>query len=597
MAAVYFYRNRHLLVLSLLVLFAAGLSAFLGLPRLEDPRIRNRNPFILTTLPGATAERMEAQVTEKLETELRELSEIKNIESQSSANTSAIQIELQDEIEDTESAFTKIRDHLSDVVDQLPPNCSIPDLDDQRGAVAYTLILGVSWREQQTGEQLNLLNRTAEELADRIRNVHGTDLVRIYGQPQEEISVTLDRNRIAELGLSVNQIASKIGLADTKVAAGTARIPSQDIQLEVHGAFESMDRLRNIPLVNGDQERVVKLGDVALVHKDWRQPESEVALANGKKSIFVAARMLDNQQVASWMKRVDHRLQDFRQIVSEQIEIETVFRQQQYTEQRLGELGLNLLLGSLVVFLVILFMMGWRSAILVGTALPLVTAMVLFSLQWLSIPLHQMSIFGLIVAIGLLIDNAIVVVDDVNHHLNEGKSPIQSIHLTVRHLFVPLLGSTVTTILSFLPIFLLPGNVGEFVGSIATTVILALTFSFLVSLTIIPALAGIFATPQATGSFWKSGVSSKVFSSFAKNFLLFVVSRPVVGLLIATSVPLIGFLRVSDLKNQFFPGADRNQFQVQVWAPPQSSISSTTGLAEKSIRQYGNKTSSNALIG
>ncbi len=193
-----------------------------------------------------------------------------------------------------------------------------------------------------------------------------------------------------------------------------------------------------------------------------------------------------------------------------------------------------------------------------------------------------MSIFGLIVAIGLLIDNAIVVVDDVTTKIREGETRRQAIAHTVQHLFIPLLGSTVTTVLAFLPIFLLPGNVGEFVGSIATTVILTLIFSLFVSLTIIPALTGIFARIKERPTFSSNGVQVQWFTGAFRSLLTFLVKHPVLGILLATSIPIVGFMRVGELRNQFFPGADRNQFYVQVWAPPQSSIHATAPSLTKS---------------
>ncbi len=454
MLTTYFYNNRQLLILSLIVIAVAGASALLELPRQEDPRISNRNPVIVTTLPGATAKRVEAQVTKKIETALRDLSEIKTIESTSSANISSIQIEFGDFVYDTQSAFTKLRDKITDIRDELPSEASFPFVDDKRGAVAFTLIMGVTWNGEDSLPNLNLINRTAEELADRMRNLTGAELVRIYGQPEEEITIELDRDITAELGLTPGEIASRIRNADSKVAAGTIRSDSSDYVIEVEGAFETISRIREIPLLGGAGDKVVRVGDIASVRRTWQDPNEAIAYSNRRRAIFVAARMQEGQQVASWMDSAEDALARFDRLVSDQIQIERVFEQEQYTAQRLGELGMNLLLGAGVVMFVIFFMMGWRSAILVGLALPLVSALVLFSLQVLGIPLHQMSMFGLIVAIGLLIDNAIVVVDDVNYQMRNGLSPADAIDHTVRHLFVPLLGSTITTVLSFLPIFL-----------------------------------------------------------------------------------------------------------------------------------------------
>lgn len=576
----YFYNNRQLLILCLIVTIVSGFSAFIGLPRLEDPRISNRNSQIITKLPGATAERVETLVTKKIETALRDLSEIKTIESTSSANVSIISVELDDLIYDTQRVVTKIRDKITDVQNELPAEASFPEVDDERGAVAFSAIYGITWHGKAPESHLNLMNRTAEELADRLRNVAGTDLVRIYGQPQEEIIVQLDRDRITELGLSPTEVGDRIRDADAKIAAGAVRSSASELVMEVEGAFKTVDRIRGIPLVNGLGGEVVRVGDVASVERSQLDPPEEIAFADSERAIFVAARIEDDQKLTSWVKSVRAAVSLFDATVSEQVQIQPVFEQDPYTRERLSGLGVNLFLGSLVVVIVILFMMGWRSAILVGVALPIVCSLVLFSLLLLGIPLHQMSIFGLIVAIGLLIDNAIVVVDDVTHQLRMGQSPTAAIDRTVRHLFVPLLGSTLTTVLSFLPIFLLPGNVGEFVGTIATTVILALVFSFLVSMTLIPSLTAIFAKVSNRQGWWENGIKASRVVVEINRFLHLVVRRPVVGVLFAMSIPLIGFLRVGELRNQFFPGADRNQFQVQVWTPPTSSVKATAGVSQ-----------------
>jgi multidrug efflux pump len=566
------FDNRHLLALSLIVITVAGLSAFLNLPRLEDPRITNRDPSIITTLPGASAARVEALVTKRIETELRDIAEIKTLESQSRANVSSIQIELEDNVYNEQEVFTRIRDKLADIESELPAIASKPDFDGDRGAVAFTVIVGLTWNGDGDQEVLNLLNRDAQELADRMRNIVGTDLVRIYGEPAEEITVQLSRDKLADLGLSTSDIARRLKNADSKVASGTFRSASSNLVMEVDGAFETTRRISNVPIAGGAGGEIVRLSDIASVRKNWQDPPGEIAITNSKRGIYIAVRMLDDRRIDAWMKDANRVIEEFRSTLSPSVELTSVFEQEQYTVARLGALGMNLLLGCLVVVLVIFVMMGWRSALLVGIALPLVASMVLFAMQLLGIPLHQMSIFGLIVAIGLLIDNAIVVVDDVTAQIRIGESPRLAIAHTVQHLFVPLLGSTLTTIFAFLPIFLLPGSVGEFVGSIATTVILALIFSLLVSLTIIPALTGIFARIPERPSFLSNGLQERWFAGAFRSTLTLLVTHPVLGILLATSIPIVGFIRAGELRNQFFPGADRNQFYVQVWGSPESSI-------------------------
>ncbi|HAH46078.1 MAG TPA: acriflavine resistance protein B, partial [Planctomycetaceae bacterium] len=190
----------------------------------------------------------------------------------------------------------------------------------------------------------------------------------------------------------------------------------------------------------------------------------------------------------------------------------------------------NLVLGGLAVIAVIVFMMGWRNALVVGTALPLSAFMVLAGLRFMEIPIHQMSVTGLIIALGLLIDNAIVVVDEVRAKLNTGMASDDAVISTVRHLAVPLLGSTLTTVFAFAPIALMPGPAGEFVGSIAISVILAICSSFFLAMTVIPAIAALFADAnpdQEHAHWWQVGFSHAGLRDWYQKSLDFLFARPV----------------------------------------------------------------------
>ena len=200
-----FLRNRQLLVLSILVILVGGVSSLVSLPRLEDPRIVNRNPMIITQVPGASAQRVETLVTEPLERSLQEISAIKDIESTSTAGVSIVTVELKAEVNGTENKeiFAEIRDKVGEAATRFPPEAREPLIDDKRDPVGFTLITAVRWT---VGGQpnLNIMNRVAEELANRLRAMDGTELVRLYGAPDEEIRVTVDPRQLADLEMSAH---------------------------------------------------------------------------------------------------------------------------------------------------------------------------------------------------------------------------------------------------------------------------------------------------------------------------------------------------------------------------------------------------------
>ncbi len=580
--SAWFAADNYVVYLTLLIILVAGLSALVSLPRIEDPRITTRNAIITTTMPGASAEQIEAEVTKPLEDGIREIYEVKRIESTSRANVSIITIEMQDNItsDTNEAVFSKLRDKLSEVQKELPQNASKPILDDKRGAVAFTLINAVQWNGK-TAPRLGLMNRVAEELADRLRNADGTEIVRLFGSPSEEITVTVNTAKLSQIGLTINQLSQLLSASDSKVVAGVMRTSNQDLQIEVLGEFDGVQRIQNIPIIVNNN-RVVTLNDIAEVRRDWRLPETEIALVNGQRSIFVATRMLPDRQVQSWSAEARARVAEYQLTLDPRIQLLTTYDESSYTMDRLGNLAVNLLLGAIVVMAVVMVFMGWRSAIVVGSALPLSMGISLFSLSLFGQQLHQMTIFGLIVAIGLLIDNAIVITDEIRKHIRKGVDVFQAVNVSVRHLSTPLFASTFTTILGFMPVFLLPGNVGDFVSPIAISVVLALIASFAVSLLLIPALTIRFARPATKDRhWWQQGIRPVWLINAYREFLLRALQRPLTIMMVVTLFAFSGFIAATMLGNEFFPSADRDQFQIEVWMPADASINGTLSIAQK----------------
>lgn len=597
-------RNKYLLVLSIVVILVAGVSAIVSLPRLEDPRITNRNPLIITPVPGVSAERVENLVTEKIEEELQEISEIKDIESSSKAGVSIVGIELKDGVttDTNEEIFSKIRDKLSDAQVKFPPEALTPIYDDKRGPIAYTLIIGITWLHDDT-PRLGILNRLAEDLSDRLRNVNGTELVRSFGEPEEEILVTVDHDKLSKLGLSTGEVSKKIAQADSKAPAGVLRTNNSELLMEVTGELDSISRIGSVPLKNGSASSIVRLSDVAEIDRMWQDPPTEIALSDGRRTVLVGIRMGDEVRVDRWAEDVKSLINNFSSGLGSGIEIETVFDQSKYTNEKLSQLSGNLIAGALVVMAVIFVIMGWRSSIIVGSALPLTACTVLFLIVITGGALHQMSIFGMIIALGLLIDNAIVMTDEVKSYLGAGYSRIESVRLTVNRLFAPLLASTLTTVLAFMPILLLPGNAGDFVGSIGSSVIMAIISSFIISITIIASLAGLFSRTPAqikARTWWRNGYQNEKLTSAARKWHLRAMRSPVLAILIAFSLPVLGFVLSTRLGNEFFPPVDRNMFEVKVWMPTESSITNTEANAreiEGALKEYPDIEQVHWLIG
>lgn len=605
-----FHSKGYLLAFSIIIILTAGLSALTNLPRLEDPRIDLRNVLVITPFPGASAARVEALVTDVIEDELKQLHEIKRIDSTSRSGMSLMIVELQDWTDNSvnEQIFSKIRDRLSDAYSQFPAGAAEPILEDKRGATSYTMIASLNANQGQLSDPA-ITSRLASELADRLRNVTGTELVDIFGDKNLEITVDLDPQQLASLGMTASDISQIIKTADPKLPAGQLRTKAQQLRLQVASELTSVAQIKQIIVRQDSLGRTLTIGDIAKVSRSYKQPESDIVLVNGKDSVLVAARMQTTVRVDHWTQAANKVIGQFEQEFRGSLNTDVVFEQNEYTSARLADLSGNLLLGCVLVVIVVFCFMGVRSALIVGLALPLSSAITVFSLGFFDEQIHQMSIFGIIIAIGLLIDNAIVVTDEIQTNLQKpNMSRKQALFKSVTHLFNPLFASTLTTILGFMPIFLLNGNVGDFIGSIAISVVMALIASLFISMTVIAGLAARYLPRNKTGKvlqhqdkvWWLDGVQLPALSSQYKDYLTWVVKRPAMSILFVVTLSITGFGLASTLGNVFFPSADRDQFQIYLWTPAGSHIHYTEEVVAKAdaiIRQYPEVKQTSWLVG
>ncbi|MGP9805415.1 efflux RND transporter permease subunit [Paracoccus sp. NSM] len=569
-----FFRQPRLVMLALLVILSAGASALWSIGRQEDPTITNIFATITTVFPGADPARVEALVTAKIETELRTIPEIATIESTSGTGISVISVELEETTPPAsiEQVWSLVRDAMQDARRDFPVGVLEPEFDSD-SAGGYAAIFALTMPD---GFSLPRAAREAEALADRLRRVPGTSLVDLHGLPEEEVLVTLDPDRSAALGLTADAVSAAIRAADAKVQAGRLRGDRADLVLGVTGEITSLDRLRAVVLLQEEAGGITLLGDVAEITRGPRLPLSEAALHGGRPAILISARLGDGLQVDRWMASVRAAIEGQQAVLPWGLSLETVFDQSRYTTERLTEVGLNMAVGVALVVAVLFVTLGARAALIVAMVLPMVSLASVATLNALAVPIHQMSVSGLIVALGLLVDAAIVMTDEIGKLMRVGLSRLQAVSRAVRRLAMPLTASTMTTILSFMPLLLLPGPAGDFVGSIAISVIVMLTWSLVIALTLTPALAGRWLRPGG-GETARQGPVGRLF----RRALTLSMANPLRSVIIALVLPVLGFLTLPGLTPQFFPGVDRDQFHIEVDLPPGTSLDETLRVVRR----------------
>ncbi|MEM9247080.1 MAG: efflux RND transporter permease subunit [Pseudomonadota bacterium] len=566
------FRQPRLVALILLVLISAGASSLLSLGRQEDPTITNLFASVTTSFPGADPARVEALVTAEIEEAMREIAEVDTVSSVSGQGISVVSIDLLETLDDTtiEQVWSEARDAVAEAATRFPPGARTPEFNAE-GISAYSAVIGI--RAEADGITAPLLARHAEALADRLRGIPDTRAVDLFGVPEEEVLVAVESAEAAALGLTVDRISAAITGADGKVQAGRLQGTGTDLSIGISGEVASLDRLRAIPLAEGRDGAVVRLGDIAEISRGARTPSEELALVNGAPAVLVGALAQDGVQIDRWMTFLRDELEAGAEVVPIGISETLLFDQSTYTADRLSEVGTNMAIGVALVVAVLFVTLGVRAALIVALVLPVVSFATLATMNMIGLPIHQMSVTGLIVALGLLVDAAIVMSDEVRKRLAAGMPRERATGDAVRRLAAPLLASTVTTALSFTPMILLPGPAGDFVGSIAIAVVLMLAWSLVIALTVTPALAGWFL-PAATDT-PRPGPLARAFTAT----LHWSTHNPVRSIAVALILPVLGFAAFPTLTAQFFPGVERDQFYIELDMPAGTAIAETARVA------------------
>ncbi|MFK7878064.1 MAG: efflux RND transporter permease subunit [Paracoccaceae bacterium] len=575
MLSGYFFRETRVIIMIVMVMIVGGLSALWTLGRQEDPTITNLFASVTTLLPGAEPGRIEELISTKIEDEVQGISDISYFSSSSFKGASVVVVAVRDTLpnEEIDRVWIELREAVARASQRFPPGTSASQIDSD-GVTAFSTVIALEIHDKDVSPVIAA--RFAKAVEVRLRDIPSTRVVRSFGLPEEELLVSVDPFFAGSNGVSVDQVAQAIQGADGRVLAGRYVSGELNANIAVSGEISQIDNVRAIPLRSGSLDAVVRVGDVATVVRQERSPPASVGRSNGVPAILIGAVVEDGAQVDRWMRYVREDVEELKRKLPRGLELKIAFDQSTYTIERLVEVGLNMLFGMVLVALVLVFTLGWRAAIIVAVILPMVTLATLASFRFIDLPLHQMSIAGLIVSLGLVVDAAIVTTDTVRRRLIGGDKREEAASGASKRLVLPLAASTVTTILTFLPMILLPGNAGDFVSTIAIAVSIMLFWSFILAIILTaPVAAHVLRT--------YSGPTQRVTARTGLFFKTqrFLIRNPVFSIAISFVLPLLGFYLSTHLTPQFFPLVERNQFHISLELPSQTTVATTDALVIK----------------
>ncbi len=572
------YREPRLAALIVLMVIATGLSSLLGLGRQEDPTITNLFGTIATAFPGADPGRVESLVSIPIEEKLKEIPEIDIIESASRPDVSVVSVQLGDRVPDDriEQVWAEVRDAVSDAQREFPDGVLSPKIDTD-GIGAYSAVIAVSLESDDA--PLASANRLAEALADRMRNIPNTRIVSLFGTPEEEVLVSVDPYEAGAIGIGIGEIAAQIEAADGKVLAGRLSNKVSDVSLAVSGEITQLDRVRGVVLRETGNGEGLRVESIANVSRGPRSPAGEMALANGRPAILIGVLAKEGVQIDRWMSFVREEVALAAEKAPRGYSVSILFDQSGYTIERLSEVGTNMAIGMVIVIGVLFLTLGLRAALIVALVMPMVALATISTLAAIGLPLHQMSVTGLIVSLGLVVDAAIVMTNLVGRWIREGMPRAQAVSKAVKRLAGPLSASTLTTILAFTPMILLPGASGDFVASIAIAVTVMLVWSLVFALLLTPALSGLIL-PGGDVRF-SGGLKLGPLARGFRWLIRLALANPFRSVAVAFVLPVMGFILATQLTPQFFPTVERNQFYIDVEMSSRASIEQT----EETVRE------------
>lgn len=564
-AAFVLKNNRTALVIYAVVLIT-GLQTFFTIGRLEYPEFTIRSALVMTRYPGRTAEQVEKEVTETIEQGLRQMSEVKTIRSTSKPGISMVTVEIQEQYFDMEDIWTDMRNRIQDI--RLPDGAERPQVDDDYGDVfPYVYALkGDGFTDRE-------LEDTAEKIRDQLLTIDGVAKVEFHGEQKERVFLEFSSGELAAYGISPQNVMSALSSQNTVATSGDVLAGRERLNLVSLGEFESLEELANFRVALPGEATTLRMSDILEIKRDYVDPPKSWAHYNGERVLCIAVSMIDGGVVTEIGTRIMERLDDIQSTLPIGLDIETMFYQPQYVDKSIRDFVVNLGQAFFFVVLVMLLFAGWRIAIIVGVLVPSAIFTCFTLMPAAGVLLEMMSIAALIIALGLLVDNAVVVSEQILVRFNAGEDRKQAVIESVKNLMIPLLAASGTTIAAFSPIALAPGATSEFTYSLFAVVSLTLLSSWVLSITIIPLFCYYFLKPLKRDTIIGRlfNLLYKPYESLLRLSLRLRWTYPLI-ILGLTVMAVWGFRFVPNI---FFPPNERGQFVVDFELPLGTDIAET----------------------
>ncbi len=583
--------NNRVTILLVVVISILGLLGYNNLSRDAMPPFTIRTCQVVTQFPGASPDRVEILVTDKIEKVVQEIPELKTVSSESRTGMSIVKVKLQDNVhlKDLQTVWDKVRRKVDEIRNELPENIYGPNVKDDGVGVVYGIQLGL----KSDGFSYAEMKTYAEDIRNDLIKLEEISRVEIGGIRKEKVFIEFDNAQLTRFGLSANQIKNAISATNIVFPGGEINLNTGRISLEPTGNYEDIEDIKNT-LIPVGQKNMVKLGNIANVTLGYETPQSSIVKIDGKSGLSIALSLKEGASISKLGDKVDEKLLDYQASYPIGISIDRIVSQDNYVNGRVNSFVSNVIQAIVVVLLVMLLFLGLRTGLIVASLIPVTMLMSLMLMNFFNVGLNQVTLAALIMALGMLVDNSIVVSESILVKMKKGVRAKNAAIETCKELTVPLFISTLTTSAAFLAFFLADGAMGEMMGNIFIVITIALLSSWIIALSFVAMISVIFikikknkVDSSELNKAEKKDFFAKLIEKYKavlhwalykpKMFIALVVILFFGSLFIFPSLPFI-----------FMPESDRNLVVVDINLPQGTKIEETEKLVDE-LSEFVNK--------
>ncbi len=563
--------NNRVTVVVVIVLLLAGVGAYQSLPRAEDPGFTIRTAVVQTLFPGANPERVENLVTDKIEKVIQEMPELDNVRSESKTGVSIVYVDIQESYTQMRPIWDSLRRKVQKALPDLPEEAIGPFINDEFGDV-FGIILAITAGQTIEGApqiQYAELKDIAYSVRDILLRLADAGKVEIYGIQDERVFVEYNNARLAELGLSVVQLQQILQARNIIIPGGSVTTGVERIELEPSGNFDTIEDLRRTVISIPGRSDLLYLEDIAEINRGYIDPPQSKMHSSGIPTLGLAISTREGGNILRLGEDIKSLVQRLSAEYPIGIDFELVAFQPDIVERKINEFVDNVAQAIGIVGLVMLIMLGLRTGLIVASLIPSAMLMSLFVMSVMNLGINQMSLASLIIALGMLVDNAIVMSESIMVQMAAGKSAVEAAVGSAAELRIPLLTSSLTTSAAFLPIYLAESAVGEYTSLIFLVVTITLLSSWILTLTLTPLLCVLFLKVKARS---QADTYNSRFYRVYRRSLIGLVRHPLLSLAVVIAIFVGALQGMQYVPNIFFPPSDTAMFWAEIESPVGTAI-------------------------